>query len=62
MDILNIFGHYENVSRLSYRLPLHEPEETYPPLDFNQVKGQIAEALDRKKALILQALRWVSLI
>lgn len=39
-------------------LPLHEPEETYPPLDFNQVKGQITDALDRKKALILQALRW----
>ncbi|RUS90213.1 hypothetical protein EGW08_001994 [Elysia chlorotica] len=39
-------------------LPLHEPEETYPPLDFNQVKAQITDALDRKKALILQALRW----
>ncbi|XP_005104437.1 lisH domain-containing protein ARMC9 [Aplysia californica] len=39
-------------------LPLAEPEETYPPLDFIQVKAQITDALDRKKALVLQALRW----
>ncbi|CAL1530183.1 unnamed protein product [Lymnaea stagnalis] len=39
-------------------LPIAEPEENYPPLDFNQIKTQITESLDRKKALILQALRW----
>ncbi|XP_059167158.1 lisH domain-containing protein ARMC9-like [Physella acuta] len=39
-------------------LPVTESDESYPPLDFTQIKSQITEALDRKKALILQALRW----
>ncbi|BFZ23969.1 hypothetical protein BsWGS_27008 [Bradybaena similaris] len=38
--------------------PVAEQEETYPPLDFTQVKSQLTDGTDRKKALILQALRW----
>uniref|UniRef100_A0A0B7BQE6 LisH domain-containing protein ARMC9 n=1 Tax=Arion vulgaris TaxID=1028688 RepID=A0A0B7BQE6_9EUPU len=39
-------------------LPISEPEETYPSLDFDQIKSQLTDSSDRKKALILQALRW----
>ncbi|KAI8795631.1 lisH domain-containing protein ARMC9 [Biomphalaria glabrata] len=39
-------------------LPSVNSEENYPPLDFNQIKNQIRDAADRKKALIFQALRW----
>ncbi|KAH9490004.1 LisH domain-containing protein armc9 [Bulinus truncatus] len=39
-------------------LPLNDQGESYPSLDYIQLKNQIRESVDHKKALIFQALRW----
>jgi len=41
-----------------YRQGKKEPE-AHPTLDYTRVKKDLAEAEDRRKALLVQALRWV---
>ena len=40
---------------------MQEPD-AYPPLDYPRVKEDLSNGPDKRKALLLQAIRWVSKI
>lgn len=49
---------HSNTVHICYRQPMQEPD-AYPPLDFPKVKEDLAGGPNKKKALLLQAIRWV---
>lgn len=55
-----LYTSYSNTCTFThiYRQPMQEPD-AYPPLDFPKVKEDLAGGPNKKKALLLQAIRWV---